>query len=108
MLCFCATIATASEVVPGDSILITKNNFNRTHRISIYPDANHKVMFFSVRGSEGKIYQLYVFDLDGKLVKQAETRNRQTTLLKGIAKGLYMFEVFSDDKRIANGQIDIR
>lgn len=91
-----------------DTIFIQKNSVVKSHRISLYPDANQKVVFFSVRGAEGKVYQLYVFNIEGKLVKQAETRNRQTTVIKGILKGSYFFEVFSDDKRIGNGQIAIR
>ena len=101
-------VPTASASSGGDTILIQKNNIVKSHRISIYLDANQKVVFFSVRGEEGKVYQLYVFDLEGKLVHQAETRNKQTIILKGIQKGSYLFEVFSDDKRIGNGQIAIR
>ena len=98
----------ASASSGGDTILIQKNNMVKAHRINIYPDANQKVVFFSVRGEEGKVYQLYVFDIEGRLVHQAETRNKQTTIVKGIQKGSYLFEVFSDDKRIGNGQIAIR
>ena len=98
----------ASASLNNDTIYIQKNSVVRSHRINLYPDANQKVVFFSVRGEEGKVYQLYVFDLEGKLVHQAETRNKQTTILKGIQKGSYLFEVFSDDKRIGNGQIAIR
>src|SRR5688572_27010465 len=103
---FCVSAASAS--ISTDTIFIQKNNILKSHRISLYPDANQKVVFFSVRGEEGKVYQLYVFDIDGKLVRQAETRNKQTTILKGIQKGAYLFEAFSDDKRIGNGQIAIR
>jgi hypothetical protein len=92
----------------SDTILIQKNTVIRSHKITMYPDANQKVVFFSVRGEEGKVYQLYVFDIEGRLVKQAETRNKQTTVIKGIKKGSYFFEVFSDDQRIGNGQIAIR
>jgi type IX secretion system substrate protein len=98
----------ASASSNSDTIFIQKNSVVRSHRISLYPDANQKVVFFSVRGEEGKVYQLYVFDIEGRLVKQAETRNKQTILVKGIKKGSYFFEVFSDDKRIGNGQIAIR
>lgn len=93
---------------PGDSIYIQKNFISRYYKISLYPDAGQKVVFFNVRGAEGKVYQLYLFDLDGKLVKQTETRNKQTTLLRNIEKGVYFFEVFSDDTRIGNGQIAVR
>ena len=98
----------ASASLNSDTIFIQKNNVVKSHRISLYPDANQKVVFFSVRGEEGEVYQLYVFDIDGRLVKQAETRNKQTSVVKGIKKGSYFFEVFSDDKRIGNGQIAIR
>jgi esterase/lipase superfamily enzyme len=98
----------ASASLNNDTIYIQKNSVVRSHRINLYPDANQKVVFFSVRGEEGKVYQLYVFDIDGRLVKQVETRNKQTTVVKGIKKGSYFFEVFSDDKRIGNGQIAIR
>ena len=97
-----------SASVNSDTIYIQKNSVVKSHRINLYPDANQQVVFFSVRGEEGQAYQLYVFDIDGRLVRQAETRNRQTILVKGIKKGSYSFEVFSDDKRIGNGQISIR
>jgi hypothetical protein len=100
--------AGASASCSGDTIFIQKNSMLKSHRINLYPDADQKVVFFSVRGEEGKVYQLYVFDVEGKLVKQKEARNRQTTILKNIQKGSYYFEVFSDDKRIGNGQIAIR
>ena len=106
VMLFCVTGASAS--MTADTIFIQKNNIGKSHRISLYPDANQKAVFFSVRGEEGKVYQLYVFDLEGNLVRQAETRNKKTTILKGIQKGAYLFEVFSDDKRIGNGQIAIR
>jgi len=92
----------------NDTIYIQKNTVVKSHRISIYPDANQKVVFFSVRGEEGRVYQLYVFNIEGRLVKQVESRNKQTKVVKGIQKGSYVFEVFSDDKRIGNGQIAIR
>lgn len=106
VMLFSVTVASASMAT--DTIFIQKNNIVKSHRISLYPDANQKVVFFSVRGEEGKVYQLYVFDLEGKLIRQAETRNKQTTILKGIQKGGYFFEVLCDDKRIGNGQIAIR
>lgn len=94
--------------VSGDTILVEKVSTKRTYRISLYPDANQKVVFFSVRGLEGKVYQLYVFDVDGKLVKQSETRHKQTSVVRGIEKGMYFFEVFSDDTRIGKGSIAVK
>lgn len=92
----------------GDSIIVHKNITNRSHKFFLYPDAAQKILFFNVRGNSGKVYQLYVFNMDGKMVKQAEIRNKQTTLINNIEKGTYLFEVFSDDDRIGNGQIAVR
>ena len=108
--CYGESVAAPKHVLKltGDSIVVQKKTFSRSHRFSLYPDVSQKVLFFNVRGYSGKVYQLYVFNMDGKMVKQAETRNKQTTLIKDIQKGTYLFEVFSDDDRIGNGQIAVR
>lgn len=92
----------------NDTILVQKQVTSKKYRVRLYPDANHEVLFFSARGHDEKVYQLFLFDLDGKLVKQANIKNKQTTVLEDIDKGNYLFEVFSDDERIENGQVIIR
>lgn len=108
--CYSDSIAAPKPLpkLSGDSIVVQKKFFNRSHKFSLYPDASQKVLFFNVRGYSGKVYQLYVFNMEGKIVKQAEIRNKQTTLISNIEKGTYLFEVFSDDDRIGNGQIAVR
>jgi hypothetical protein len=108
LLIVLCSVSSESRANGRDTIFIQKHNIVKSHHISLYPDANQEVVFFSVKGVQGKVYQLYLFDVDGKLVRQAETRNKQTTILKDIENGVYFFEVFSDDMRIGNGQIAIR
>jgi hypothetical protein len=91
-----------------DTILVQKQQTNRRHKIKLYPNANHEVLFFSARGVDGKVYQLFLFDIEGNLVKQVNIKNKQTTIVNNIAKGNYLFEVFSDDERIENGQVIVR
>jgi hypothetical protein len=93
---------------PADTILVQKQITSRKYKIKLYPNANHEVLFFSARGNEAKVYQLFLFDVDGRLVKQVNIKNKQTTVLDNIEKGNYVFEVFSDDERIENGQVIIR
>lgn len=97
---------------PADTILVQKQITSKKYKIRLYPNATHEVLFFSASGSasqaDGKVYQLYLFDLDGNLVKQANIRNKQTTVLNNIEKGRYMFEVFSDDERIETGHLFVR
>lgn len=91
-----------------DTILVQKQTTSKKHRIKLYSAAEQNDLFFSVRGSEGKEYQLFLFDVAGNLVKQANIKSKQTTVIDNIEKGNYLFEVFSDDERIENGQVIIR
>lgn len=93
---------------PGDSIFIIKQAVSRSYKIALYPDADQKVVFFSVKGEDGRAYQLFLFDLEGRLITQTEIRNRQTTVIRDLQKGTYEFDVFSDDIKIGNGQMTVK
>ena len=90
------------------SILVSKAQSSKKHKIKLYPDARQQVLFFSANGEDGRVYQLYLFDMDGRLVNQAHIRNKETTVLTTISEGNYLFEVFTDDERIENGQLTVR
>src|SRR6185437_7028204 len=85
------------------SIQISKSQTSKKHKIKLYPDARQQVLFFSANGEEGKVYQLFLFDMDGRLVSQTRIRSRETTVLTNISEGNFLFEVFTDDERIENG-----
>lgn len=90
------------------SIQVSKSQSSKKNKIRLYPDARQQVLFFSAGGEERKVYQLYLFDMDGRLVSQASIRNRETTVLTNITEGNYLFEVFTDDERIENGHLAVR
>ena len=115
LILFCVLIAVSAKVKSesavkplSDTILIQRQQISRKHGIRLYPDAGHHVLFFGAKGIYGRAYQLYIFDVEGKLVKQVNIKNKQTTVLENIEKGDYLFEVFSDDERIENGQVIVR
>ncbi|OQP66706.1 hypothetical protein A4R26_13105 [Niastella populi] len=91
-----------------DTILVQKQTTSKKHRIKLYSATEENVLFFSVRGTEKKEYQLFLFDVAGNLIRQANIKNKQTTVIDNIEKGNYLFEVFSDDERLENGQVIIR
>ncbi len=105
-----STSTFASGIYPdySDTILVKKQTVNKKFKVKLYPSASQQVLFFSASGEAGKVYQLFLFDLDGKLVKQVNIRNKQTTVLNKISKGDYLYEVFSDDDRIENGQLIVK
>ena len=91
-----------------DSIVINKLLTSKKYKIKIFPGANHEVLFFNASGEDGKVYQFYMFDIDGNMVKQTQIRNKQTTIITNFSKGCYTFEVFSDDEHIENGTLTIK
>ena len=103
-----STACKFSSVNSTDSIVVEKQITSKKFKIKLYPNVNQQVLFFSASGQEGKLYQLFLFDIDGRLVKQANIRNKQTTVIDNIEKGIYMFEVFSNDERIENGRVIVR
>lgn len=109
-----STYATDSRVRPLssrtgiDSIFVEKQFSSRKYKIKLYPNANQQVLFFTASGEEGKIYQLFLFDMDGGLVKQANIKNKQTTVINNLDNGVYLFQVFSDDEPIANGKVTVK
>lgn len=100
--------SSSSVEQPADTILVQKLANTKKHKIKLYPNANHQVLFFSVNGEDGKVYQLFLFNVEGKLVKQVNIRNKETTVLNNMGKGNYLYEVFSEDERLENGQVIIR
>lgn len=90
------------------SIQINKSLVSKKNKIRLFPDARQQVLFFSANGEDKRVYQLYLFDMDGRLVNQASIRNKETTVLTSLSEGNYLFEVFTDDERIENGHLVIR
>ena len=103
---------TPVQAAPGsnskDSILVNKLLTSKKYKIKIYPGATQEVLFFNASGEEGKVYQFFLFDVEGNMVKQTQIRNKQTTILTNFNKGCYTFEVFSDDEHIENGTLTIK
>jgi hypothetical protein len=101
-----AGLTTATSA--SDSVIVTKSRVSKKYKVKIYPNTTNEVLFFTATGEEGKVYELFVFSMDGKLIKRIQVRNRETTLLKTFEKGNYMYEVFSNDERIENGNMIIQ
>ena len=92
----------------NNSIVIKISQHSKIHRIKLYPNATNEVLFFMAEGEEGKLYQLFIFDVEGKLIRQTQVRNRETTLLCAFGKGNYLIEILSNDERIENGSIVVK
>lgn len=75
----------------------------------VFPNPSENgIVYFSTKAKTISQYQLYVFDLDGKLVRQKLILSNQTTIIQQLTKGTYLFEIFRNDDRIDHGQLVVR
>jgi hypothetical protein len=88
-----------------DSILIKMHTGTKADKVRIFTDVSHEALFFSASGEPGKLFQLFMFDMDGRLARQAQVLSTKTTVLTGLEKGNYLIEVFSNDERIVSGTL---
>jgi hypothetical protein len=91
-----------------DTIVVDKFSENKKCKIRMFPDAYKQVLLISADSRQKKDYRFYMFDMDGKLVNEADIHNRETTIFDNIEKGNYLFEIFSNDERIENGKLSIK
>jgi len=89
-------------------ILVTKSQNNKKHNVRLYNRDGQEQLLCSVTGPEGKHYQLYVFDMEGRLMIQAKMLSRETKTLNRIPKGNYFFEVLSQDEQVESGQLTVK
>jgi len=89
-------------------IVVNKNQNNKKHRVRLYTDAGRENLLFTVDGVEGKSYQLFIFDMDSRLISQVNIRNRETIALNNISKGNYLFNVLMNDEQIESGGLVVK
>lgn len=100
------SIATNNDI--RYAVLVNKNQNSKKHKIRLYTDAGQDKLLFTVNGVEGKKYELFVFDMESRLVSQANIHNRETSVLNNIPKGNYLFQVLVNDEQVESGQLTIK
>lgn len=96
------------STVFSDSITVRIQQFKKPIAFELYPDVSQQVLLFTAKGEKGKVYQLFLFDITGNLIRQTQVRSKETGLLSNFLKGDYTFAILCDDERIGNGNIAIR
>jgi len=90
------------------SVVVNKNLNNKKHKIRLYTDAGRENILFAVNGVAGKKYQLFIFDMDSRLVSQANTSSGEISVVNNISAGNYLFEVIVGDEEVESGQLSVK
>jgi hypothetical protein len=74
--------------------------------VKIYPDILKRVMH--VLAKDRYDIDFFVFDLEGTIVKHYKMKSGDHQKITDLARGKYVFSVFSGDEETAAGNFDIR
>lgn len=97
--------STYSDIIP----LVLEVNNSEEKDVKLYPNpSTNGSVYFSAKGKEVAAYQLFIFDMDAKLIKTVKIITNQTTIIKDLPKGTYMYDIMKDDERISKGQLIIK
>jgi hypothetical protein len=76
--------------------------------VKIYPDALKREMHVVAKNNDGKMIDFFVFDLEGTLVQNYKMNAKDHYRISGLARGIYVYRVFSGDEETATGKFEIR
>ncbi len=100
---------------PGEEEPATKNktksktsSSRNNHAVKIYPDAIKRDMHVIAKGNSKNEIDFFVFDLQGILVQNFKMKQKDHRKISGLARGKYVYHVFSGDEETASGQFEIR
>ncbi|MEO5782059.1 MAG: T9SS type A sorting domain-containing protein [Ginsengibacter sp.] len=62
----------------------------------------------SVKTSKNTNVRFYMFSVEGRLVKELNIIGSQKISIIELEKGIYIYDFFSNDKRLKNGKIELR
>jgi|CXWL01.1.fsa_nt_gi hypothetical protein len=76
--------------------------------VKIYPDAIKREMHVVAKDNDGKEIDFFVFDVEGSLVHHYKMKSKDHNKISGLARGTYVYRVFSGDVETAAGKFEIR
>lgn len=119
-----------SSIITDDPIEKKPNKKERTERnktaIKIYPDAWKRIMHVVVKGKTQKTSQkialaendqtgeteneidFFVFDMQGTLILNYKMKTGSHERIAGLARGTYIYRVFTGDEETASGDFEIK
>ena len=91
----------------GKSAKKTKTQSRNNAAVRIYPDVFSRKMHVVAKENEVKEIDFFVFDLEGTLMQHYKMASGDHHKLS-LARGKYIYRVFSGDEETATGEIEMR
>jgi len=85
----------------------TFSSLNNTS-VKIYPDILKRDMHVVAKDNDGKEIDFFVFDVEGTMIHHYKMKEKDHYRMAGLARGTYVYRVFSGDEETAAGNFEIR
>jgi hypothetical protein len=76
--------------------------------VKIYPDVIKRDMHVVAKDNDGKEIDFFVFDIEGVIMQHYKMKEKDHYKISGLARGTYVYRVFSGDLETAAGNFQIR
>jgi hypothetical protein len=76
--------------------------------VRVVPDIFKRAMHLVTRSENEKEMNVFVFDIEGKLVFNCKTKAGERKTISDLPKGSYTYNVFCDDEQVATGTLQFR
>lgn len=106
LVTICCTQLQPSKSFDENEFLETKT-VSQKNIVRIYPNPSYDGTVNIVSNTTDKLH-FYIFDLEGTMIHQIILKNKQKHKVANLKKGVYMYDVFKDDKGVEQGKIIIK
>ena len=91
----------------GFAIRSEENKFSKADTLVNIVQENNDLTV-SVKTSNNTNIKFYMFSVEGRLIKQLNIYGSNRISITQLEKGIYIYDFFSNDKRLKNGKIELR
>ena len=99
---FCFLFFTTSFITKSDKKIF----FNAETTVNVVQE--NSGLTVSVQTSKNINIRFYMFTVEGLLIKELNIYGPKKISITPLEKGIYIYDFFSNDKRLKNGKIELR
>ena len=94
---------------PGEKKPAKKSKVTRSKvTVKVFPDILKRQMHIVAKETESQEIDFFVFDMQGTLILNYKMKEGSREKIAGLARGTYIYRVFSGDEETSSGEFDIK
>jgi hypothetical protein len=107
ILFYLSLLLTAGQAGTTNTDIVPVKVHKAKEVIKVYPTPNNKGSI-TIHSANEKALTFYLFDLEGKLLYQAQIGKNEKLLVQGLTKGTYLYNAFLNDENLEGGKVELK